>query len=362
MSFRETNRNLVKVWGSPSDVGRQGGRVTSRRGAGVPKETPLTSREQEIRKFDQELIAEEKAAAKAKDPRSRFEKKYDIRDGAAHLSTENFRGLIVSGDDVQRLKETVKVIHIHGINGLQVDFIFNDEEAFPLERYGQLDYLSPMDILQQGIGASIGEKSAKYLRSGNGKKNLNGVLINLCVPDPLVAHSQNVFHDSSDQRMRLISCGYQQERPETVNLKGERQTGNFQTLFKNAAALENELEASLADNKGIEVTGTQVTCTENGVIDVRCFKIGRLWHVGSDMVKDIPKDLLEKINYSISQRDTLIHTTGEGAEASSKAQREYIANFFNDKAGYLITYRNRFFAVLLREDGISGVNPFPPPP
>lgn len=326
--FQNVNSVLSSVWGSPVSAQHQGGYATSSANrVGVKKEKPLTAAEIEAQALADELSADEKAAERAQDPRSAYEKRYNIRNGAAHMTPEQFRNLCFSLPALKNLNRYVDVIHIDDGEGISLDFKFRK----PSENYSDLKAIPLEDILTQGVTVALKDNEQIVLRE---KSKHFALLERRSVRNDLVVHSK--------WGAGLITT------PEIFNpladtyLKNPKNKGNFHKLF-NGSKFENTQERLQANPEvGIDVTVTALVEDNSGPL-----KLGTLRTVETVNIN-------EGLFIKMSAAKFLEH---EKTYHPSQDKSAFIADFFNGASGYILTWRKIPVVVLLPDN----VNDTPKP-
>jgi len=315
--FQNGNFALSNIWGTTVIAQNQGGRIhTSAQRAGVKIDTPLTPPERAAQKLANGLIAKEKAAEKALDPRGSYEKKYDIRDDVAHITMDVFRGLVVDVQKLRRLGEKVKSIHIEDGYGSSAELIpyaqrlqFNHcEDQNPTE------IVSSETFLRLGLAATL--KGNPMITICSNKTNL-GILKCLSIPSNLAFHTELTKSTEIDKELNEVIL----------------HPGNLREKLLITSSLEEELRRAFSD--GIALTVNSYQKRKDGPL-----KVGTLWHPDRISTSDIH---LEEISYS-SMR---------GKDRTYFPERDrnaFLSDFFNNKSGYIITLNKKPFAILLREN------------
>lgn len=339
--FQNVNASLSNIWGTPINAQRQGGHVhKSPIRAGIKIDLPLTPAEVEVQKLVCELLADEKAAAVAADPRSDFEKKYDIRDRVAHITPQQFRDLFFSSLHFTRLKQDTDRIHIEDGYDLSVDFTFQ----IPDQNDTAFRIISSRNIRECGLTSNIGTKEKMVLRQAG--KSI-GIFNVLSLPENLSRHSLNTVFDDSKSIMGNNTRNMTSPKEFIYN------GGNYEGIFGKTATLKAKLELKENFDNGITLTVDAFRKREDGPL-----KIGTLWH----------PDKVDKKIYT--QNGHVIATKADHIPkyikpySSDLNKEDFIYTIFNSVSGVRgasgieFIFMGQPIAILLRE-GRADQNPHP---
>lgn len=318
--FQNVNSALSHIWGTPISAQNQGSRVlSSTQRAGVKIDAPLTKTELEAQKIIDELIAEEQAAAKAADPRSDFEKKYDIKDNTAHVTTDMFRGLLVSNKKLRHLMSKVGNIYIEDGFGSSAEFVpYSPEQRAKDNADSKHPEIVPSEtFLKFGIAGTLKNESMVLIGS---KAHCLGALKRKATPTDLA------FHARITQTATEFT-GINHHLDEVIV-----HTGNLKQKMWMGEHLEAELHEKF--DEGIPLTVSTHAKRTGGPI-----RIGTLRH--PDSISTSHLDLEEIPCGALLQRDIIVPLNRNPAE--------FLSDFFNKKSGFAVTFKKRIVAILLHE-------------
>lgn len=323
--FQNINSALAAVWGTPTTGGRgiSVKKAVNARRAGVTIDHPLTQMAQSLAA---EIRADEVAKAKAADPRSPFEKQYDIQDNVAHITPEQFYGLFLL-EKIQRIKNRAHTISIDDGQGLSVDFTFNTIDI----EDKCLKVATSQDIIQLGLSGII-SKGNKMVIQQDGQTI--GILEFLSTPAGLMHHSQIISANtkpSMENKTALMS------NPAELS----DHSGNGSRIFASVSDLISKLKKHF--DEGIELTADTFGKRQDGAL-----KLGTVWHperVGREYCHEnsynIKRRSLPNFRYLIKECHPYVPDENVSL---------FISRFFNGAAGYELTYKGNPIAIVLRAD------------
>lgn len=275
-SFQEGGLALASMWGSAAVAQDQGGRVhRSARFAGVKVDVPLTPAEMQAQQLADELAHEAEQAAREADPRSDFDKRYDIRDGVAHITPEEFRSLFTYATARNTLRNAVNSIHIDDGQGLEAEFTFLSRlsKAQASECTEASRSIDTRLLLQQGLsGTKKGEKIIIANQHG-----AIGILRILEMPEALASHAQ---WQSSSVTSHSTSTWLLE--------------GNAAQVFNSVSSTQRALETTRGVGLDISIDTAIQALTRDEERTARV--IGKLWH--PDDYKPAAPGQYKKINFT----------------------------------------------------------------
>lgn len=231
--FRQTSNALAAVWGQSGPSGTGSASQRDAANVGIKIDMPLTPSELAAQEIADELAAEHDAAEKAADPRSAFEKRYDIRGGVAHISSDAFRNLLIANDKMNKVcKAAHKIIITDGF-GLTAEYIPAKNGAMTDKEPALEHTIIAQTILQIGVVQALGTHESAYLRSSHG--HIRGTLRILMASDQIKAHAASLTDPDALAHTHLAYAS-------SLNSYGSGFKGNFTQLFGNLAALRMALD------------------------------------------------------------------------------------------------------------------------
>lgn len=317
--FQNTSAALASVWGTPT-AGPRGVSVqkaASARRAGVTTDHHLTSMAQDLAA---ELEADRKAKEKAKDPRSNFEKKYNIRDRVAYVTPELFREILIDEVAFRRTKRNVDKLVIDDEYGLSATFEFKSS----FEDEDQTHVTNCKDIFERGLAYTL-TSANNYSRMILRRDSTSiGILEPQEVPVALSSHTEMMLKIDG----QLHRTGDEAGPKESITY-----TGNLGVLFGKASRLDELVKNDVSGEVAITVSAHWRG--QNSPFEIGTFS-------------QPPEESLNKADFDIlscaalRKKDTVYYTHRDEAE--------FISDFFNRKSGYIVTFSGGYLGVLRARD------------
>lgn len=319
---KPTNRTetiLALNWGTPagnrtpSESMARGVGHKSAIAAGVTRDHHLTPMAQNLAI---ELEEHAKKMEREADPRSPFEKKYNIYDGEAHLAGGVFADLCRTPEIFKTIETRTKTIHIYG--GGQFRFTFKE----PGQSYEGLPILRLSVAKRYGVNDILNRYRQAVLCSD---QKIFGLLEN-----------PNLNFEAKLNPLDCLS------KAEYLRLEYPQNKGNYSALFQNASGLERALE----ERKGpVDVTVTRLSTDNSGPL-----KIGTLHPV------DPAKFDIKERRYTCADLMRMYRDY----DPSKQGEREYISQSFYRSARFIITKKGSPLA-LFERDGAAAQEQGPAP-
>lgn len=164
--FQTTTDTLTRLWGGNHDASRQGGRAhRSAQRAGVKIDPPLTKDEVLAQKLADSMVKEDADLLRQQETQTKFEKKYGIQNGEAHLSTDDFFKLSAWTKQFQH--HGITKIYIEDKSGSVALFRYTDGETASQQVDTSVREIAPNALQSAGLFSTI--KDGKVIIKSKGR-------------------------------------------------------------------------------------------------------------------------------------------------------------------------------------------------